>query len=163
MPTMSFNQAFQSFVIVVALGGMMPALHAADQPSTSSASGAASKSSLAAPMPASHSASSTQTAAGPASAAKTINGSLSAVNLTASAPSVKVTGADGTVWTLAVDPSAVSVWRAGQRVAANQLQVGQRVTVHATDANGQPTAQTIQIRASTQSGAAPTQSPVSAQ
>ena len=103
------------------VGGMVSVVHAADQPGTHPIT---PKAPLASPP-------STRIPQ-----IMSITGSITELDLKAMSPSLKLTGADGKVWTLALDSQLTSIWQNGQIGKLDALQVGQQVKVRYTSKAG---------------------------
>ncbi len=112
------------------IGGMVSVVHAADQPGTQPT------------KPKAPLASTTSTRTLPVTA---ITGSITELDLKAISPSLKLTDADGKVWTLAIDPQLTSIWRNGQIDKLDALKVGQRVKARYLAKGGQNVAKSITI------------------
>ena len=85
----------------------------------------------------------------PAQHATTVEGSITAIDLSAEPPTMQVHATNGRTWTLVVDPKTARVWK--------DLRTGGRVKVHAILKEGKEVADVIQILGteSTTSHAAP--------
>ena len=84
-------------------------------------------------------------------------GTITALDLKASAPSLTIAGAGGRAQTLGVDPKTATAWQAGKMIPLEQLSVGQRVQVRFSQKDGRNAVKSIQIMSpkSTPSSAAP--------
>ena len=107
---------------------------AAEQPASSSGSTSAATPSSSPTL------SSTPTPQSPA-----VVGSITALDLKSSAPSLKLAAADGKIWTLGLDPKTTVIWQEGKISTLDQLSVGQRVQVRYTAKDGKEIAKSIQI------------------
>ena len=76
-----------------------------------------------------------------------VEGSIVALDLQASTPTLKLRAADGKMWTLALDPKTTSVWKDGQMVKLDQLKSGQLVKVRHEMKDSKDLAQSIRITA----------------
>ena len=90
----------------------------------------------------------------PESPITTTNGSIAALDLQASMPTLRLTATDGKAWALTLDPKRTMVWDGSretrldqfiQGTAATRLRVGQRVKVSHRLKNGQELAETIRV------------------
>ena len=72
-------------------------------------------------------------------------GSITALDLKSAAPSIQVTGKEGKVWTLAIDPLATTVWENGMPAKWDSLKVGSHVKVRYTEKSGKVVAKSIQL------------------
>ena len=85
----------------------------------------------------------------------TSEGAITAMDVTSTAPSVTIRGAAGQSWTLALDPTNVSVWRNGQMGSLDELAVGAQVKARHLERDGQQWVRSIEIQASNTSTATP--------
>ena len=76
-----------------------------------------------------------------------VEGSIVALDLQASTPTLKLRAADGKMWTLALDPKTTAVWKDGQMAKLDQLKSGQLVKVRHEMKNSRDLAQSIRISA----------------
>ena len=83
-----------------------------------------------------------------------IDGMITALDLTAPSPSIKLTTASGTAWTLSVEP-ATSVLKRGGSATLDDLQVGDAARVAFARKNGRYLARNLEV---TQASSAPTSS-----
>jgi len=81
-------------------------------------------------------------------------GSITELDLKPLTPSLKLTGADGKVWTLALDPQLTSIWQNGQIGKLDALKVGQQVKVRYTSKAGKNMVKSITIVQTTTSAVA---------
>ncbi len=135
------NRRFAGWLVVVCMvcagGSVARAAEQAGQPAKQQAT----------------SASSTST---PIQQSLSAGGSITALDLKPLAPSLKLTGADGKVWTLALDPQLTSIWQNGQIGKLDALEVGQQVKVRYTSKAGKNLVKSITIvQATTPAAAAP--------
>ena len=123
------------------LGGLAHTAWAADQEGSSRQQGMtpASQSQLQA-TPGSTQAASTQPIA-----SETVRGSIAALNLAATQPSMKLSATNGKSWTFELDPKSTSVWKEGQSTHLNQLKTGQSVEVRHAVISGKDIAQSIRV------------------
>ncbi len=77
-----------------------------------------------------------------------IKGIILALDLHASTPTLRLSGIDGKVWSLLADPRSLVVLQGGHPAKADQLQIGDLVTITYEDRNGRPTAKAIDILSS---------------
>ena len=118
----------QGLIIGIVASGLMPAVWAVEQGSAT-----APKST---PAPAASTAS-----AQPAA----IEGSITAVDLQAAAPTLTIRAADGKLWTLNLDLKSSAVWRDSQLIKLDELKPGQSVKVRHLMVGGQDLAQSIRM------------------
>lgn len=148
----------QGLLAIAMLGAGAPAVLAADQGGQSMEHKATSASAATAQTPSSSTPmASTQPVAAPPSSASTssqasvimkptmLEGSVTALDLTSTPPSLKLTAADGHVWTFTLDAKATTVWRSGLGGTLDQLKVGEQVTVRYMTQDGKAIAQAIRI------------------
>jgi len=81
-------------------------------------------------------------------------GSITELDLKTLSPSLKLTDADGKVWTLALDPQLALIWRNGQIGKLDALEVGQQVKVRYTSQAGKNMVRSITIVQATSPAAA---------
>jgi len=74
-----------------------------------------------------------------------VRGSITALDLAAVKPSLKLSEANGKDWTFALDSKATLVLREGKIVQLNQLKMGQSVEVRHAAVGGKDLAQSIRI------------------
>ena len=131
------------------LGGLVHAAWAADQTGSSSQQGTAPASHTQTPAVSTSASTSTPAASTWPMAAEAVKGSITALDLAATRPSMKLSTANGTRWTLELDPKNTVVWKDGQSVRLNQLKMGQSVEVRHAVIGGNDTAQSIRIVSAT--------------
>lgn len=141
----------RSLVLGSCVVGAVPAVWAADPDSQAAEHKTTTSVSSSAQAPASPT---TPAATPPAPQMMTTDGSITALDLKSSMPNLKLTAADGRVWTLMLDPKRTMVWDGSretqldqftQGTAASRLRVGQRVKVSHRLKNGQELAENIQL------------------
>ena len=128
-------------IIGAVLGGLVHTVWAADQGGSSmpqSTTPASQSQAQATP-------SSTQAASTQPMASETVRGSITALDLVAIPPSLKLSAANGKSWTFELDPKSTSVWKEGQRAHLNQLKTGQSVEVRHAVIGGNDMAQSIRV------------------
>ena len=81
----------------------------------------------------------------PAPQALSVRGSIAALDLTAQSPNLKLTAADGKVWTLSVNPQAVTVWKGGQVSSLETVKAGDNAKVRYTEKDGTKWVKSIEL------------------
>ncbi len=132
------------FVVVFMVCGGFAAARAAEQAGQSPKQQATSTSSAATLIPQSLSA----------------VGAITELDLKALTPSLQLTGADGKVLTLALDPQLTSIWQNGQMGKLDALKVGQQVKVRYASKDGKSMVKSITIAQAIPPAAATTAAPV---
>ncbi|MBI3321377.1 MAG: hypothetical protein HYZ91_03815 [Candidatus Omnitrophica bacterium] len=74
-----------------------------------------------------------------------IKGSITALDLKAQPPTLRVTSEQGKLFTLQVDPGATRVTQEGKSANLEELKVGQKVEVEQASKDGQQIAKTIKV------------------
>lgn len=72
-------------------------------------------------------------------------GSIQAIDLKGTPPTLKLIGSNGRTWTLALDMKKTAVTRSGKTAKLEQLRVGQDVTVAMEMKDGREIAKAIQV------------------
>ena len=131
-------------VLAVDQGGQ--SMERKDAPASASSAQLPSPSAPAAPMPP-VSAPTSSTSTSQTSIVKTTMavGSITALDLMSTPPSLKLIAADGKIWTLTLDPKATLVWQNGQVVKLDQLKIGEQVSVRYLPKDGKEVAQSIRV------------------
>ena len=75
----------------------------------------------------------------------TAEGSVSWVDVALLPPSLKLTTADGKIWTMVLDAKTTSVWKGNQMAAADALKIGEHVKVRYMAKDGKNWVKSIQI------------------
>ncbi|MBI3321693.1 MAG: hypothetical protein HYZ91_05440 [Candidatus Omnitrophica bacterium] len=106
-------------------------------PSSSAPTASAQPLAVPTPSPSTPQASTTKTAIA--------TGSITAIDLKSTPPTLKLAAADGNVLTITLDPKSTAVWQKSQEVTLDQLKVDQQVTVRYLLKDGREVAQSIRV------------------
>ena len=78
-------------------------------------------------------------------ASERVQGSITALDLMATRPSMKLSAAGGKSWTFELDPKSTVVWKEGHAAPFNQLRTGQSAEVRHAVIGGNDVAQFVRI------------------
>jgi hypothetical protein len=139
------RQAFiLSLMAGVLMWGMTPAAWTAEQ-NSSSTSSMGHKTMAASPPATQSGVAAHHAAAALPPQAVTTRGTITALDLRSTSPTLKFTDASGKVWTLALDPQATMVWKDGKSVRFDGLRVGEQAQIRHVVRDGKDVAASIQI------------------